>query len=361
MTLPGGTMATDMMFLPTAIGSLPHKDAEAAVDLVLDSIPQCPHWPQLPNLGLRQRMEIQFTEGFPGAVIDEANARLFFDTSDEEKCAEELSAFYEKYMNAQESDNWSVFAMSDRYAPGISLLESEMSRRAIRPSWLKVQITGPLTIGLCCKDEKNRPIYLNEGFRDSIVKGLAAKARWQIDTFKDYCDNLICFIDEPMLYKFDVSSEEPFPYEDGVAAVAEIAEAVHGAGALCGVHCCGKAPWTIAMDAGVDILSFDAITFGDSMLAYANELKAFLENDNYLAWGIVPTSDRITEDTVGPLIAKYDEIVGMLAGQGLDKNMIFKQTILTPSCGTGTLSVASARHVYETVRTLSAALKERGL
>ncbi len=52
-------------FLATAIGSFPHDDAEKALDLIFTAIPDAPVWPQLPRIGLREQMEIQYCEGIP--------------------------------------------------------------------------------------------------------------------------------------------------------------------------------------------------------------------------------------------------------------------------------------------------------
>ena len=59
-------------FTATAIGSLPHTDPEKALDVILSAIPEAPIWPQLPKLGLREQMEIQYSEGLPRVVIEEA-------------------------------------------------------------------------------------------------------------------------------------------------------------------------------------------------------------------------------------------------------------------------------------------------
>ena len=58
--------------LATAIGSFPHKDAAEACDLILRSIPDIPVWPQLPAVDFREGMEIQYSEGLPCVVIDDA-------------------------------------------------------------------------------------------------------------------------------------------------------------------------------------------------------------------------------------------------------------------------------------------------
>ena len=58
-------MSVEPCCLATAIGSLPHKDPQQAVKVVLRSIPNAPIWPQLPAFGLNEQMEIQYSEGIP--------------------------------------------------------------------------------------------------------------------------------------------------------------------------------------------------------------------------------------------------------------------------------------------------------
>ena len=352
-------MAGDTTFLATAIGSLPHQSAEKAVEIILDKIPDCPIWPQLPRLGLREQMEIQYSEGLPCVEIDEAKGRMFFNTSDEERNAADMAAFYEKYMAAQESDNWSAFAISEKFSKGIYALEKELGRRQAKNAWIKVQTTGPLSIGLSIVDQNKRAIYYDEAFRDCIVKGLAAKCRWQIDKFKEFADNCICFVDEPILSAFGSSTYVSVQRDDVVAAVGEVAEAIHGAGALCGVHCCGNTEWPILIDAGVDIINFDAYGFGESIALYSREIDAFLKDDKIIAWGIVPTSDKVMSETVGSLLVRYDDCVARLAAKGVDQKLIRQQSMITPSCGTGSLTEALAERVFELLGALSAELKKK--
>src|SRR5664279_825643 len=80
--------------MDTAIGSLPHAEAEAAVKVVLANIPDAPIWPQLPANGMNEQMEIQYSEGLPDVVIDREKQRMYIDTTDDTFAA--LGAFMEK-------------------------------------------------------------------------------------------------------------------------------------------------------------------------------------------------------------------------------------------------------------------------
>ena len=345
-------------FLATAIGSLPHASPEKAVDVVLRAIPGCPIWPQLPKRSFREQMEIQYSEGLPCAVLDETKGRMHFDTSNEDASAASVGVFYEKYMASEESGDWSAFAISPDFSAGIYALEKAIASGPKR-KWVKVQTTGPLTIGLTIVDQNKRAIYYNEMLRDVLVKAMIAKCLWQINTFAPFAEGIICFVDEPILSAFGSSTYVSVAREDVVSIIGETAGAIHAAGALCGVHCCGNTEWPILMDSGVDIVNFDAFGFGESIALYPDQVKKYLEAGNYLAWGLVPTSEKVTGQTVGSLIKQYDSLVDHLAGCGISRDLIWKQSLVTPSCGTGSLQQDLAEKVFDLLLMTSDALVSR--
>ena len=136
-----------------------------------------------------------------------------------------------------------------------------------------MQTTGPISFGLTIVDENKRAIYYNPEFIDVVVKALAMKCRWQIRKFRPYAENMICFIDEPILSAFGSSTYVSVTRDDVVAKLGEVIEAVHAEGALAGVHCCGNTEWSILIDAGVDIVNFDAFDYGETIALYPEAVK----------------------------------------------------------------------------------------
>ena len=343
--------------LSTAIGSMPFADAQRAVALSLEKL-DAPIWPQLPKLGLREQMEVQYSEGMPRAVIDEAKGRMYFDTSGD--YSEAFAEFYEQYMADCEDDSsgFDAAAISPEFSKGVYAMESALSGGEKRP-FLKVQTTGPCSFALTIVDENKRAVYYNEEFRDVVIKALAMKCRWQLRKFRPYADKFICFIDEPILSAFGSSTYVSVKREDVVAALAEVIDAVHGEGALAGVHCCGNTEWSILIDAGADIVNFDAFSYGDTIAMYADHVKKHLENGGMLAWGVVPTSEEIRGQTAESLEAKLEEGMDGLAAKGISKQLILEQAILTPSCGTGSLAEEDALRVFDLLSQLTARVKEK--
>ena len=347
-------------FLATAIGSFPYPDAEKALDVIFKCIPEAVVWPQLPRLGLLEQMEIQYSEGMPRAVVDREKSRMYFDTSGD--YSEEFGAFYEAYMEAMDPDSGSgdcsAAAISPDYSRGIYALESRLKAEGGKRPYVKVQTTGPCSFALTVTDENKRAVYYNEEFRDMIVKALAMKCRWQIAKFRPYAEKLICFIDEPILSAFGSSTYISVKRDDVVAHIAELVDAIHADGALAGVHCCGNTDWSILVDAGADILNFDAFGYGETVALYGDALKRHFGRGGVLAWGVVPTSIEIRGQSVDALAALYEKQVVHLAGAcGIERNLILERTILTPSCGTGSMEAADAEMVFDSLGELSGKLK----
>jgi hypothetical protein len=339
--------------LATAIGSLPHKEPSQACDVILKSIPEIPIWPQLPNMNFREEMQIQYSEGFPCVVLDEENQRMFFNTSGD--ITSNLERFYENYM----AENLDYFKISPEFSRGIYGMEKKLTEKDHpTPKYFKSQITGPITTGLGIVDENKRAIYYNDIFRDVIVKGMEMKARWLLQKFKFLGCNQICFIDEPILSGFGSSTYVSVQRSDVVNCLKDVIEAIHKENGLAGIHCCGNTEWTILIDAGVDIISFDAYEFGETISYYSDNVKTFLEKGGVLAWGIVPTSEKINQENPESLIKKLENVIENLANKGVDKNLIWERCLLTPSCGTGSLPVEISEKIFHRLSEVSKLLQK---
>jgi methionine synthase II (cobalamin-independent) len=348
-------------FMATGIGSMPFDNVEQAVNISLTRLNEAPIWPQLPRLGLNEQMEIQYSEGMPCIVIDREKGRMFFDTSGD--YSEAFAEFYEPYMLAMDPDDGngdcSAMAISNEFSKGIYAMEEKLKTLDRKLPFVKVQTTGPCSFALTIVDENKRAIYYNEEFRDVVIKALAMKCRWQIQKFQPYAEKVICFIDEPILSAFGSSTYISVKREDIVMHLQEVIEAIHADNAIAGIHCCGNTEWSILIDAGVDLVNFDAYEFGETIAIYPDAVKRHLERGGMLAWGVVPTSIAIREQTVDSMIAHLEEMMDNLASKGIDKQLIAEQALITPSCGTGSMKPEDAEKVFEMTQMLSKAMREK--
>jgi len=252
-------------------------------------------------------------------------------------------------------------AISPAFSAGIPALEEKLKADGKKLPMVKCQTTGPISFALTIVDENKRAIYYNEEFVDAVVKGLAMKCRWQIQKFRPYADNVICFIDEPILSAFGSSTYVSVQRDDVVGKLNELVEAVRHEGALAGIHCCGNTDWSLPIAADVDIVNFDAYQFGETVALYPEQMKRHLvENHNALAWGVVPTSTAIRDVSVAGLVEHFEKPTDHLSAKAdIDKQVILEQAIITPSCGTGSMEVADAERVFEILGETSQVLRTK--
>ncbi|MCI0515075.1 hypothetical protein L0128_17810 [candidate division KSB1 bacterium] len=348
-------------FMATGIGSMPFTDPDHAVQVSLTRVSEAPFWPQLPKLSITEQMEIQYSEGMPCAVIDHEKGRLYFDTAHD--YSEDFAAFYETYLTAMDPDtgdgDCSALAITPEFSKGIYAFEKQLQRLGKKFPFVKVQTTGPCSFALTIVDENKRALYYNEEFRDLVIKALAMKCRWQIQKFQPFAEKVICFIDEPILSAFGSSTYVSVTRDNVIAHLSELVAAVHSDQGLAGIHCCGNTEWSILIDAGVDIVNFDAFDYGTTIAMYPDAVKRHLNRGGLLAWGIVPTSKIVMEQTVASLTQHFEKMLDHLAAQGIDKQQIVEQAMMTPSCGTGSLDPIYAERVFELLDALSKAMRTK--
>jgi len=338
-------------YLATAIGSFPHQDPEAACRMILENLTEIPVWPQLPKTGFLENMYVQYSEGLPCVNLDIENKKIFFDTS--KNMDAELESFYEKYL----SNNISLFEITKKYSAGFHTM-MEILKKEIPPSirFLKGQITGPISFGLTVQDETGKPVIYNEILFDAIIKGLTMKACWQLTKFRELGLKGIIFLDEPYLSAFG-SVHVPLNKKMVIQALNEIIVNIQELGGLVGIHCCGNTDWSVLLETEVDILSFDAYNFADTLSLYPTDLKLFLSGGGILAWGIVPTVEDIIKESIETLLQRFYNGISSLCHDFIPKEALIENVIITPSCGTGALSEAAAERILSLTSKLSACLK----
>ncbi|MDA8099080.1 MAG: hypothetical protein M0042_05585 [Nitrospiraceae bacterium] len=346
-------MTTEFNCLATGIGSLPVADPDQAAALSIRYLPEAPIWPQLPKLGFREHMDGQYSESLPGLVIDETKQRFSFDTSGDLTPA--LEKFFERYIQK----DYGYFRITETYAAGFyGFLRTIKKGLPKGARFLKGHITGPLTAGISFKDETGKDIIHNDVVFDAVVKGLAMKAAWQIETFKPFGLPVIIFIDEPAMESLGSAFSAASP-EMVAEKLNEIIGLIHELGGIAGIHCCGNADWPMIFGTNVDIVNFDAFGYAERVLLYPAAIKAFLERGGSLAWGIVPTGAFTGNETAESLITLLEGSMRKLEAAGVSRATILRQALITPSCGMGSLTPEKAEAILRLTREVSDQMQKK--
>jgi hypothetical protein len=227
----------------------------------LDKLAAIPLWPQLPRLGFRENMYIQYATHLPGVKIDTVKKRVSVDLGNYNP-----EDIYTRIL----SDDVDSFALPKEYFSGFY----ELMARDIPPTVqaLKGQVTGPVSLGLQMTDQSDKPVIYEEAYAEIIRKNLNLMARWQERELSKKCPKIITFIDEPYLSIIGT----PFASVSAEDVRKWINEVVLGLDGLKGLHCCANTDWPLVMGMDVDLLSFDAFDYGHTISLYPEEVSRFL-------------------------------------------------------------------------------------
>jgi len=346
--------------LPVFIGSLPLAEHQEAFRLVLEYMPEIPLWIQLP-VHKEEGMVAQFMPGLPGLCSVED--RQYIDTAADDFNSE-LVQFYEDYMavveeNADLSD--SRFALDKDTTKGFFIFVEGLKHLSAPPVAVKGQITGPFTFCTAISDQNKKAIIYDEQIKDAAVKLLALKSRWQTRELSQFDCPVIIFIDEPALAGFGSSEFITISRDEIAQSLEEVIAAVHAEGGLAGVHVCANTDWSLVLDSSADIASFDAYSYFDRFMLYSAKIKEFLDAGKIIAWGMVPTleADKLDFETTESLINQWKEKAGQIEKLGIESDQLISQSLITPSCGAGSLSTEQAVKVLKLTREISQRIRQR--
>lgn len=332
----------------TGIGSLPHRSTREAMNIIQKNLKSVPHWPQLPQRSPDENLIRQYLKPLVDAnlISFSAAGTPFFVTIDPQWDSRSLS-YLEMLIEAEEnfSRAGETFAFPEDSASGFY--------NFLRAGWvgegsglLKGQVTGPLTLGFQTTDPGGNPAFYNDQLREILVKTLSLQARWQIHRLREPGKPVMIFIDEPMIYGYGNSAYVGLGKESIQQSLGMIAGAIREEKAFVGVHCCAGPDWSILLELPLDLVSFDAYNYLTSLTVYGDCLSSFLKGGGALAWGIVPTSPEVMDEDASSLWERLQYGITVLAGFGVDRKLLERQLIITPSCGTGTRPIELAERVY---------------
>lgn len=314
----------------TSVGSLPHRDADAAADFVLRSHPDLPAAPQLPRRSPLEAMVAQAARGIAGVTVA-PDGTLDVD----------LAALDPDAPVANPIDG-----------AGHGGLLAFLTSVTGRTEPVKVQLTGPVTLGLALVEAgvaADVAFRVAEGAVRAHGKALLALCRRRVPDAP-----LVAFLDEPGLVRVGTDALGLAP--ERIIDLLSSALAVLEAEATTGVHCCGATDWRLVSAAGPAVLSLPAsdAALGDG----AGSVVAHLERDGWVAWGAVPTSEPLGTD-VDRLWRRLSDLWCTLVDAGADPVQLRGQAIVTPACGLAGHGVSQAGRALKLAARLGARVADQ--
>ena len=291
--------AFDPGWLPLMHGSVPYGSPQEAWNLVLTYFPEIPTWPQLVQRSYLEGPYIQFSERFPGAVLE--NQRVHVARSNRMEVA--LDRLYLAYLQGDIDHG----AISPDHAAGLAMLMEDAVPFMQPMEAIKGQVTGPISWGLDIVDRRRRPILYDEILAEAVVHHIYLKAAWQERELRRINPNTIIFLNEPNLTSFS-SAAAAISREQVISLLNQVLAGISG---LSGIHCCGETDWSILFSTEADIVNINAYDHAGSLAECGEYVHAFLQRGGII--GGAPSGDGDRGEPARPA-ERYDEPAGGAGG-----------------------------------------------
>jgi hypothetical protein len=320
---------------PSAVGSLPHLDAGEAADQALLLQPELPTAPQLPRRHPLEGMLAQVTTGMSGVSVGEDGWKLDVDR--------------------RRLGTGDVDAPIDPVAFGGTrtfLDAAAAAGRDGRP--VKVQVTGPVTLGLALLDGGARPAKAWSLAADVVggrIKALLAEVGRALPG-----SPAVLVLDEPGLTAYPRPGF-PLGAEDTIDLLSSALATAGSDDVVAGVHCCGPTDWRLVLHAGPDLVSLPVdAAVGDD----AAGLSGFLDRGGWISWGAIPT-DRPLGDREDVHWRRLNTLWGDLSRNGCDPTRLRMQSLVTPACGLALHREAQVATIYGLVRRMAERVQDQAI
>ncbi len=310
---------------PTSVGSLPHTDRAEAIAFVLDRTPELPAAPTLPALEPLEMMIPQAAWGIVGVQVAADGTVSVADPTS----LDPAHPLGDPDLLGSPYRTWRAF----------------LEAVALREGPIKLQLTGPLTLGLTLI-QAGVPSVQAFAVASAAVSGRAGHLLDLADRLAPGVPRLLVF-DEPGLVG-GLRAEVPLTADHVIDLLSGALATVEGR-AVTGVHCCGATDWRLVMQAGPQLLS---LPVGADVTGSAGALGTFLERGGWVAWGAVATDGPLGEQpsrSWRQLSAQWCELVQ----SGCDPVLLRRQALVTPVCGLALHGEVQTEHVFALTRRLA--------
>ncbi|NPV59157.1 MAG: hypothetical protein HPY75_05780 [Actinobacteria bacterium] len=300
--------------LTTAMGILPHRDPERALELAFSL--DIPFWPQLPNLSYSEDTYVQTVRGMPGVVVDHEGLKIDFH---EDRFFAEL----EDYLSLDPGADY--FAVStDESVTYSGFLE----RASAGFPALRGQFMGPISLCLMVKDLEKKPIIYRDDAREVAIRHVASRVNRHLADLRAINPRAFVWVDEPGL-EFLFTGITGYTSERAREDLDLFLSLLEGPR---GVHLCGNPDWDFLLQSEVDLISLDAYNNRDILAGYRVGLARLLERGGAVAWGAVPTHTHLLEaETPAGLAGRLSELWDKLGEEGLERSAVAGRSLLTPA------------------------------
>jgi len=325
------------MSIATGVGSMPGRDIDETMRIVVGELPDLVHLPELPARG-------------PGATVTGRGVAIVTELGFD------LQPAGWRLTGAESADQQRARSLLARDLDALEVHALGYTGP------LKLQVIGPWTLAATVERPRGDRALADFGARRELAQALAEGVSAHVAEVSRRVPaaSIVLQVDEPGLpavlagrvptasgFHRHRSVDQPVADE----ALRWVFDAAHAAGASTLAHCCAAdPPIRLLRGAGADAMSVDFAGIGAAALDALGEL---LDAGDRVYLGVVASVEAGTPLRIRPVVDRVLRTCDML---GFDPAEASDQIVLTPACGLAGASPWYAREALRTVREAAAEL-----
>ena len=279
------------------LGALPYDNIDTATKMIAKLFEKSPFLPFLPKISTEDTVINRTLENIPGIKITGSKVQIKI-TSNSYK---QNMSLLENAFNRPEIENLEHFAISSPFIEKFFYMIKKF-----KPEQAVINLLGPFSISQKLINAAEEEMLVDKTYRKLFIQSICVKALWAIKKIKEISPETtpLIILEEPMLGQLGnlKRENEEISIDLVTSLFARVIEKLKEAGANIGIHCSEKCDWKIPINAGVDLISFDAYNNPNNLSIIPEQIIEFIARGGKINWGIVPV---INESIVKSLNIDY--------------------------------------------------------
>lgn len=308
------------------VGDLPYEDNAMATKMMVKLFENVPYLAMLPKAAPTENIIHRTLENIPGVILKNKKA-VFKDKDDSFK---QQLAMLDNAFNNPTAENLELYKINSFFFPKyLQIL------KRIKPAETVVNILGPFSVSqlLTGKDEKQ--LLADKYYRKLVTQAISVKALWLIQQIKSVSPDThpIIVLEEPLLYKYgDVKREnEDVTREIVINMFSKVIQKIKEYQGLTAVQSFEKCDWQIPIEAGVDIISFDAYNNPNNLNIIAEKINNFLIQGGRINWAIVPVKNEalVKSLNIDQVYNRFIKTIEGLITSGVSERLAYNRALVS--------------------------------
>lgn len=308
------------------VGSLPYEDTKSVTRMMVKLFETSPFFAFLPKSSTEDNLRHRTLDNIPGFTVKDK--KIFFD--------KDFSEYKQEIVALDTIFNTPDLESLEKYAINSFFLEKYFQIiERVKPKETVINLLGPFSISQMMVNRDVPQILNDRSLRKLVIQAVAIKALWMI--FKihalspDTCPIIV--LEEPLLNRIgDVRREnEDVTREIIVNLLGKTIQKIkeyHGAVA---VQCFNKCDWSVPIEAGADVISFNAYNHPNNLNIIAEQVNNFLVGGGRINWAIVPVANEnlVRTLTIDNIYNRFMKTTAGLISAGASERLVYTKSMVS--------------------------------